>query len=67
MSKGKKWKMTKKHLHKCPHHRNWSYRIGGGRSGKLRFGHFRHKKWFKSLDGHVSMRCAMSREIWYWD
>lgn len=28
---------------------------------------FRHKKWFKTLEGKISMRFAMSREIWYWD
>ena len=25
------------------------------------------KKWFKKLERKVSMRFAMSREIWYWD
>lgn len=25
------------------------------------------KKWFKKLEGKISMRLAMSREIWYWD
>lgn len=25
------------------------------------------KKWFKTLEGKISMRFAMSREIWYWD
>ena len=38
-----------------------------GRKGKCRFQFFRHKKWFKKLKGKISMRFAMSREIWYWD
>lgn len=28
---------------------------------------FRHQKWFKILDGKISMRRAMAREAWFWD
>lgn len=37
------------------------------KSGKCRFQHFRHQKWFKILDGKISVRRAMAREIWFWD
>lgn len=67
MSFGKKWALTRKQLGRNPHKRTWSYRVCGGRRGRCRFQHFRHKKWFKDLDGHVSMRFAMAREIWFWD
>lgn len=40
--------------------------MGGGKKGKIKFGYFRHKKWFKYLSGKVSMRFSMSREIRYW-
>lgn len=67
MSKGKKYNMTKKQLHKQPQHRNYKYKVCGGKRGKCKFKFFRHKKWFKSIDGHVSMGWASSKELWYWD
>lgn len=65
MSYGKKWKMTRKQIGRNPHSRR--HHVCGGRKGKCRFQFFRHKKWFKKLEGKVSMRFAMSREIWYWN
>ena len=67
MSYRKKWKMTRKQMGRNPHNRRWRYHVCGGRKGKCRFQFFRHKKWFKKLEGKISMRFAMSREIWYWD
>lgn len=67
MSYGKKCKMTRKQIGRNPHSRRWKYKVCGGRKGKCRFQFFRHKKWFKTLEGKISMRFAMSREIWYWD
>lgn len=65
MGYGKKWKMTRKQIGRNPNSRR--YHVCGGHKGKCRFQFFRHKKWFKKLKGKISMRFAMSREIWYWD
>ena len=44
------------------------YKVMGGKNGeKAKFKYFRHKKLWKTLDGHISMRKMMSRSIWYWD
>lgn len=67
MSKGKKWLMTEKQSHRQPHSRRYRYKVMGGKKGKCRFKFFRHKKYFKSADGHISMRRAASKELWYWD
>ena len=67
MSYGKKWKMTPKQMGKQSHSRRYRYHGCGGKNGKCRFQHFRHKKWFKCIDGKVSMKWAASRDIWYWD
>lgn len=67
MSNGKKWKTASKYVGKRSHGRRWTYRVCGGKSGKCRFQHFRHQKWFKALEGKISMRRAMAREIWFWD
>lgn len=69
MSKGKKWKMPDRYLHKRLHPTFPSYyRVGGGKNGKYRFKFFRHKKRFKVLmEGKISMRKFRSMEIWYYD
>lgn len=67
MSLGKKWKMTKKQIHRNNPHRHGNFKVGGGRNGKFRFKFFRHQKDFKYLDGRVSMRWIMVRNCWYWD
>ena len=69
MSKGKKYNIPRKYLHKYSV-RKWNYRykiIGGKNGEKVKFKFFRHKKLWKSLDGHVSMRKMMVRYNWYWD
>ena len=69
MSKGKKYNIPRKYLHKYPI-RKWNYRykiIDGKNGEKVKFKFFRHKKLWKSLDGHVSMRKMMVRYDWYWD
>ena len=70
MSKGKKYNIPRKYLHKYLV-RKWNryrYKIIGGKNGeKAKFKFFRHKKLWKSLDGHVSMRKMMVRYNWYWD
>lgn len=70
MSKGKKYNIPRKYLHKYPV-RKWNrdrYKIIGGKNGeKAKFKFFRHKKLWKFLDGHVSMRKMVVRYNWYWD
>ena len=70
MSKGKKYNIPRKYLHKYPV-RKWNkyrYKIIGGKNGeKVKFKFFRHKKLWKSLDGHVSMRKMVVRYNWDWD
>jgi len=72
MSKGKKYNIPRKYLHKYPV-RKWNkygrrYKVVGGKNGeKAKFKFFRHKKLWKTLDGHISMRKMVSRSIWYWD
>ena len=69
MSKGKKYNIPRKYLHKYSV-RKWNYRykiIGGKNGEKVKFKFFRYKKLWKSLDGHVSMRKMMVRYNWYWD
>ena len=71
MSKGRKYKIPHKYLSKYPIRKSIKrdvYRIVGGKNGeKAKFKFFRHKKLWKTLDGHVSMRNMVSRSIWYWD
>lgn len=70
MSKGKKYNMPHKYLHKYPV-RKWNrcrYKVVGGKNGeKAKFKFFRHKKLWKTLDGHVSMRKMVARYIQFWD
>ena len=69
MSKGKKYNIPRKYLHKYSV-RKWNYRykiIGGKNGEKSKFKFFRYKKLWKSLDGHVSMRKMVVRYNWYWD
>lgn len=68
MSKGKKYKIPHKYLSKYPIRKRARYKVMGGKNGeKAKFKFFRHKKLWKTLDGHVSMRNMVSRSIWYWD
>ena len=68
MSKGRKYKIPHKYLSKYPIRKGARYKIMGGKNGeKAKFKFFRHKKLWKTLDGHVSMRNMVSRSIWYWD
>ena len=71
MSKGKKYKIPHKYLSKYPVRKTISkryrYKIIGGKNGeKAKFKYFRHKKLWKTLEGHVSMRKMVTRYIWYW-
>ena len=44
------------------------YRVVGGKNGeKAKFKYFRHKKLWKTLEGHISMRKMVARYIWFWD
>ena len=68
MSKGKKYKIPHKYLSKYPIRKGARYKVMGGKNGeKAKFKFFRHKKLWKTLDGHVSMRSMVSRSMWYWD
>ena len=70
MSKGKKYKIPHKYLSKYPIRKSIKrdgYRVVGGKNGKAKFKFFRHKKLWKLLDGHISMRRMMTRYIWFWD
>ena len=67
MSKGKKYKIPHKYLSKYPMRKRARYKIMGGTNRKkAKFKFFRHKKLWKSLDGHVSMREMVVRYNWYW-
>lgn len=44
------------------------YRVMGGKNHKkVKFKYFRHKKLWKTLEGHISMRKMVARYIWFWD
>ena len=61
MSKGKKYKIPHKYLSKYPIRKGARYKVMGGKNGeKAKFKFFRHKKLWKTLDGHVSMRNMVS-------
>lgn len=71
MSKGKKYKIPHKYLSKYPVRKSMRkrdrYKVMGGKNGeKAKFKYFRHKKLWKTLEGHVSMRKMVARYIWYW-
>lgn len=68
MSKGKKYKIPHKYLSKYPIRKEARYKVMGGKNGeKAKFKFFRHKKLWKTIEGHISMRNMVSRSIWYWD
>lgn len=68
MSKGKKYKIPHKYLSKYPMRKETRYKVMGGKNGeKAKFKYFRHKKLWKTLEGHVSMRKMVTRYIWFWD
>ena len=72
MSKGKKYKIPYKYLSKYPVRKPMMkrnrYKVMGGKNGeKAKFKYFRHKKLWKTLEGHVSMRKMVARYIWFWD
>ena len=68
MSKGKKYKIPHKYLSKYPVRKRARYKVMGGKNGeKAKFKYFRHKKLWKTLESHISMRKMVSRSIWYWD
>ena len=68
MSKGKKYKIPHKYLSKYPIMRRARYKVMGGKnSGRAKFKYFRHKKLWKTLEGHISMRKMVARYIWFWD
>lgn len=71
MSKGKKYKIPHKYLSKYlirkTISKRYRYKVMGGKNGeKAKFKYFRHKKLWKTLEGHVSMRKMVARSIWYW-
>ena len=67
MSKGKKYKIPHKYLSKYPIRKGARYKVMGGKNGeKAKFKFFRHKKLWKLLDGHISMRKIITRSSWYW-
>lgn len=68
MSKGKKYKIPHKYLSKYPTRKFMEryVRVMGGKNGKAKFKYFRHKKLWKTLEGHVSMRKMVARYIWFW-
>ena len=71
MSKGKKYKIPHKYLSKYPIRKSIKmdgYRVMGGKNRKkVKFKYFRHKKLWKTLEGHISMRKMVARYIWFWD
>ena len=68
MSKGKKYKIPHKYLSKYPMRKEARYKVMGGKNGeKAKFKYFRHKKLWKTLEGHISMRKMVARYIWFWN
>lgn len=68
MSKGKKYKIPHRYLHKYPFRKWCRFKVMGGKNGeKAKFKYFRHKKLWKTLEGHVPMRKMVARYIWYWN
>lgn len=68
MSKGKKYKIPHKYLSKYPMRKETRYKVMGGKNGeKAKFKYFRHKKLWKTLEGHISMRKMVTRYIWFWE
>ena len=67
MSKGRKYKIPHKYLSKYSIRKRARYKVMGGKNGeKAKFKYFRHKKLWKTLEGHVSMRKMVVRYIWFW-
>ena len=57
MSKGKKYKMPHKYFSKYSIRKRTRYKVMGGKnSKKAKFKYFRHKKLWKALEGHISMK-----------
>lgn len=68
MSKGKKYKIPHKYISKYPIRKSTRDKVWGGKNcKKAKFKSFRHKKLWKSLEGHISMRKMVTRYIWFWD
>ena len=68
MSKGKKYKMPHKYFSKYSIIKRARYKVMGGKnSEKAKFKYFRHKKLWKTLEGHISMKKMVARYIWFWD
>ena len=64
MSKGKKYKMPHKYFSKYSIRKRARYKIMGGKnSEKAKFKYFRHKKLWKALEGHISMKKMVTRYI----
>ena len=67
MSKGKKYKIPHKYLRKCQRGTWHRYKVMGGKNEeKAKFKYFRHKKLWKTLEGHISMRKIVARYILFW-
>lgn len=69
MSKGKKYKIPHKYLSKYPVRKpmmkRGRYKVIRGKNGeKAKFTYLRHKKFWKTLEGHVSMRVMVGRYVW---
>ena len=68
MSKGKKYKMPHKYFSKYSIRKRARYKeMGGKNNEKAKFKYFRHKKLWKTLEGHISMKKMVTRYIWFWD
>ena len=68
MSKGKKYKMPHKYFSKYSIRKRARYKVTGGKNNeKAKFKYSRHKKLWKTLEGHISMKKMVTRYIWFWD
>ena len=68
MSKGKKYKMPHKYFSKYSIRKRARYKVMGGKNNeKAKFKYFRHKKLWKTLEGHISMKKMVTRYIWFWN
>nr|DAG89273.1 MAG TPA: hypothetical protein [Crassvirales sp.] len=68
MSKGRKYKIPHKYLSKYPIRKRTRYKVMGGKNRKKsKFKFFRHLKFWKTLEGHISMRKMVAMYSWIWD
>ena len=60
--------MPHKYFSKYSIRKRARYKVMGGKNNeKAKFKYFRHKKLWKTLEGHISMKKMVAKYIWFWD